>query len=92
MIEEATVNCYNPEEQITGFYTMMADGLAVPFQTTVLGVQVTVEKIDLSDASDEILAICSRDGQRQAFPILDLPLPIPPPEGAEWIQAYRHWA
>jgi hypothetical protein len=24
--------------------------------------------------------------------ILDLPLPQPPPGGAEWIGAYRHWA
>jgi len=23
---------------------------------------------------------------------LDLPLPSPPPAGAEWIAAYRHWA
>jgi hypothetical protein len=29
---------------------------------------------------------------RQAIPILDLPLPTPPPDGAEWIEAYRHWA
>jgi hypothetical protein len=25
------------------------------------------------------------------IPILDLPLPTPPPGGAEWIEAYRHW-
>jgi hypothetical protein len=28
----------------------------------------------------------------QAIGILDLPLPAPPPAGAEWIEAYRHWA
>lgn len=27
----------------------------------------------------------------QAIPILDLPLPVPRPDGAEWIDAYRHW-
>ena len=28
----------------------------------------------------------------QRIPILDLPLPTPPPEGAQWIEAYRRWA
>jgi hypothetical protein len=56
----------------------------------VLGVAVTVERVALT-ASGQIVAMCSRDGFRQAIPILELPLPTPPPEGAEWIDAYRHW-
>ncbi|MGH9391574.1 MAG: hypothetical protein ACRD1Z_18385, partial [Vicinamibacteria bacterium] len=66
------------------------DNLAVPFQTTMLGVEVTVEKVDFNDA-DEIVAICRRDRDRQSVPILDLPIPSPPPAGAEWIEAYRWW-
>jgi len=57
----------------------------------VLGVTVTVERIDLTEA-DELVAICCRGRKRQAVPILALPLPTPPPAGAEWIEAYRHWA
>jgi hypothetical protein len=33
----------------------------------------------------------ARSGQRQMIPILNLPLPSPPPVGWEWIEAYRHW-
>ena len=33
-----------------------------------------------------------RDGLRQAIPLLELPLPAHAPGGAEWIEAYRHWA
>jgi len=29
---------------------------------------------------------------RQEIPVLDLPLPDPPPAGWEWIAAYRQWA
>jgi hypothetical protein len=36
--------------------------------------------------------MCARGKHRQAIPILDLPLPDPPPDGAEWIAAYRRWA
>lgn len=90
LIEEATVDCYNESEQLTGLYTMIEDNLALPFETQVLGVEVTVERIDLTEA-DEIVAICKRGRTRQAIPILELPLPAPPPRGAEWIEAYRHW-
>jgi hypothetical protein len=90
MIEEATVDAYNDEEQITGLFTMLEEHLGLPFRTTVLGVAVTVTKIDLT-AGNEIVAICRRDAHRQAIPILDLPLPTPGPDGVEWIDAYRRW-
>jgi hypothetical protein len=90
MVEEATVDCYNEDEQVTGLLTLIEEHLAMPFSTEVLGVPVTVERVDLTDAG-QIVAICTRDRARQAIPILDLSLPTPPPEGAEWIDAYCHW-
>ena len=90
MIEQATVDCYNESEQVTGWFTMIDENLAVPFETTVLGVPVTVERVDL-DRSEQIVAICSRGRSRQSLPILDLRLPAPAPGGAEWIEAYRCW-
>ena len=90
LIEQATVDCYNEEEQVTGVFTMLEDNLALPFETSVLGVSVTVASVDLTD-TNQIVAICQRDGLRQAIPILDLALPAPVPEGAEWIEAYRRW-
>lgn len=70
---------------------MLEEHLVVPFRATVLGVEVTVTKIDLLSGSG-IAAICSRGKYRQAIGILDLPLPIPPPASTEWIDAYRRWA
>jgi hypothetical protein len=90
MIEEATVDAYNDEEQITGLFTMLDEHLALPFDTEMLGITVTVTKIDLTP-SNEIVAICRRDAHKQAIPILDLPLPDPAPDGIEWIAAYRRW-
>lgn len=90
MVEEATVDCYNEAEQVTGLLTVIEDELTVPFKTRVLGVEVTVERVDLT-GEDQIVAICSRKKLRQTLPLLDLALPTPPPEGAQWIEAYRHW-
>ena len=90
MIEQATVDAYNESEQITGWFTMIDENLAVPFETTVLGVLVTVGRVDLN-RSEQIVAVCTRGGSSHSLPILDLPLPTPPPDGAEWVEAYRRW-
>jgi uncharacterized protein (UPF0262 family) len=91
LIAEATADCYNESEEVTGIFTMLEENLAVPFTTTLLGVEVTVARVDLNDA-DEIVAVCRRGRDRLRVPIIDLPLPEPKPKGAEWIDACRRWA
>jgi hypothetical protein len=90
MIEDATVDCHDESEQMMGWFTMLDENLVVPFETRVLGVPVTVERVDLNH-SEQIVAVCARGRDRQALPILDLPLPTPPPDGADWIEAHRYW-
>src|SRR6267378_1198504 len=91
MIEEATVDAYGESEQTVGFFTLLEDRLELPFKTEVLGMEVTVERLDMTD-DEQIVAVCSRGKSRQRVSILDLTLPDPLPEGAEWIEAFRHWA
>ncbi len=91
LIEEAIVDAYNESEQRCGLFTMIEDHLALPFETEVLGVPVTVERIDLTEAN-EVVAICRRGRTRQRINVLNLPLPTRRPDGAEWIEAYRYWA
>ncbi len=90
LIEAAVVDCADESEAITGFYTMIGENLRMPFTTEVLGMEVTVEGVALTDAQD-IAALCRRGRFRQALPILNLPLPKPLPQGVEWIDAYRRW-
>ncbi len=71
LIQQATVDCYNESEQVTGLFTMVEEHLAFPFTTTMLGVPVTVARIDTT-ADDRIVAVCRRDGHRHA------PDPRPP--------------
>lgn len=91
MIEEAIVDAYTESEQAVGFHATLDQRLQCPFATAVLGTTVTVKKIDVT-AAGTIVAICYRGRERQAIPILELPLPHPPPAGWEWIEAYRRWA
>jgi hypothetical protein len=91
LVEEAIVDAYDDSEQCMGLLCMLQEHLKVPFSTEILGTPVRVERVDVNDA-DEIVAICGRGPHRQRIPLVDLPLPTPPPDGWEWIAAYRHWA
>ncbi|WP_246203750.1 hypothetical protein [Streptomyces tailanensis] len=75
----------------TSVFMMIEENLAMPFTTTVLGVEVSVVGVDLTD-DGRVVARCARGAVRQDIGILDLPLPEPAPEGAQWIEAYRYWA
>lgn len=90
MVEAATVDAYGESEQAIGWHCAIDEHLRTPFDTEMLGVTVRVEKIDLLD-DDSIVAVCRRGQYRQTVPILDLPMPSVPPEGAEWVEAYRRW-
>lgn len=91
LIEKATVDAHDVAEQTIGFFTLLEEHLAVPFKTEVLGMEVTVERLQVTD-DEGIVAVCARGRSRQRIPISDLPLPDPPPAGWEWIAAHRRWA
>lgn len=89
LVAAAVADRHDEKEQLGGLFSMIQGNLAVPFSTRLLGVEVTVDGVELGVGG--IAAVCHRDGMRQAIGILDLPLPEPAPEGAQWIEAYRHW-
>lgn len=91
LVEQAIVDAYGDDEQRAAFLAVIADELALPFDTQVLGVSVTVTRIEQADAGS-VVAVCHRDRVTQRIGVLDLPLPAPPPAGAQWIEAYGRWA
>jgi hypothetical protein len=57
---------HNESEQITGWFTMIDENLAVPFETTVLGVPVTVERLDLN-RSEQNVAVAAASRSRSSI-------------------------
>ena len=90
LIEEATVDCYNEYEQLTGFDCCITDNLEVPFETDLLGEKVTVESIGPNDAN-ELVATCKKGKHTLKVSLDELLLPNPPPKGSKWVQAYLLW-
>jgi Calcium binding len=65
MIAEAIVDAHDEDEQVSGFYDILEEELAVPFETTVLGFAVTVEGIGLSrQAGSRRLVSAASTGRR----------------------------
>src|SRR5262249_17100639 len=91
LIERAIVDAYGPAEQAVAFHATLEQELALPFNTVVLGMTVSVKKLDVTDRG-EVVAICCRGRERSSIPLVDLELPEPPPRGWESIDAYRRWA
>lgn len=89
MIDEATVDCYNESERITGLFTMNDDNLQVLFESLLLGAPAVVERVDMADEDATIVAVCSRGRHHQRIPILDLLLPDDLPNGWARIEACR---
>src|SRR5258708_23520741 len=86
LVEEAIVDAYGEDEQLTGFYTMIEENLALPFTTRALSVEATVAGIHPPDYG--IFPLSLRETHRQSIPILDLPLAAPAPPGSAGIAAY----
>jgi hypothetical protein len=59
MIDVATTDAYDLSEQVSGFFTMIDDHLAVPFETSVLGVDAVVQRVELT-RTGEIVAVYPR--------------------------------
>lgn len=90
LVEEAIVDCYTEDEQQGGFLVMLEEHLRCPVRALVVGEDVTVVGFDW-DPPGEIVARCRRDRRVHRVNVTALEWPGAPPQGAEWIEAYRAW-
>ena len=89
IIEDALADAHDEYEQVSGFYCVLEDSVSFPFETTLLGLPVTVTGLDATD--DDVLAVVRRGKHAQKIPLETLPLPAPLPAGGNYLLAYRRW-
>lgn len=87
LIEEATVDAYGPAEQTTGFLTMIEEHVGFPIRAKVIGEEVEVTSVDLSEDGEDLVAKCRRRGRSYSVLLTELKIPAEVP-GKEWIAAY----
>lgn len=88
IVEEATVDSYDYEEDVVGFCTLIQDNIKFPFTAKVVGEEVKVLDVDCN--GHEVKAKCRRNGKKYEVNTLDLEYG-PNLKGWEYIEAYRRW-
>ena len=91
MIEEATVDCYDEEEEFMGILYALADNLSFPFKAKALG--ETVEVIGIDDTNSSlgrgVIAKVRERGKEYTIGLAELE-PIDD-ENAIWFEMYHYW-
>ncbi len=91
LIEEATVDCYDDEEQLMGLCTMIEENVVCPFRAKVIDEEVEVIGFEGPDRGHGLFAVCDRKGKKHRVDLTSLKWLEPPPKGFEWIEAYLAW-
>jgi hypothetical protein len=93
LLEEATVDCYDEEEEFSGVFATLVDNLEFPLQAKALGNVVEVVGLDGNQSSLRrgILAIVRQGEQEFRVGLAELELIDPDPASAEWLAMYRYW-
>lgn len=89
LIDEATVDCFGPYEEVWGFQVALEDNLLFPFKAKVVDEDVEVVGVDVKN--DHLVAVCKRKDKKYVINILDLKYDPKQVDGGEWIAAYREW-
>ena len=90
LIAEITVDCHDEDEQLTGFENAFDQDANFPCPATVIGEQVEVLSVAITNGRRELIATCQRDGRRYQLALLDIDL-HGDPATTRLLAAYRRW-
>lgn len=91
LIEDLIVDCYNDEEQLTGFLTGAEEALVIGEIATIAGGEIRIVAVDYpADMRRGLTAVCERAGERFELSLADLRFPDTSELGRV-TDAYRRW-
>lgn len=91
LIQEATVDCYNENEEHQGFVNVLEENVACPFPAKVIGEAVEVTALKGPPRGMGILAVCRYKGKDYDIDLTSLEWTKQRPDGFEWVEAYLEW-
>lgn len=93
LLEEATVDCYDEEEEFAGILCTLAECLNFPLKATALGGPVEVVGLheNRSSLRRGIIARVRKADEEYPMALAELEFVELDPISAEWLAAYRYW-
>jgi hypothetical protein len=91
LIEEATTDAYDDEEQHSGLLTMIEEHLGCPFKAKVIGEEIEVTDIEWPESGLGLKFTCHYKDNTYSIDATSLEWIEPFPEGFEWVEAYFAW-
>jgi hypothetical protein len=92
LIEEATVDCHDEDEQHSGLLTVIEEEVVFPFEARVIGESVQITGMAWPDHGFGLQFTCEKKGDTYKIDAASIEWVEPLPEGFEWIEAYLAWA
>jgi hypothetical protein len=94
LLEQATVDCYDEEEEFSGVLCALEDNLTFPLQAEAMGEPIEVLGLDerRSSLRRGIVARVRKDGREYSMGLAGLTFMAPDPTSAEWLAMYHYWA
>lgn len=89
IIEEATVDCHDEYEQISGWFCVLEENIPAPCKCSIGKEIASLEKIDMNNSSSEIFGYIKLNKTKIRVPIEDILLEDP--NLMKYIEAYRYW-
>lgn len=87
LVEVITVDCYNLAEQVTAFYEVFGEEIALPATASVVGNTIDVVGFDFAEDDEELTATCRSGDVVQTLMLSDVV--FAPDSAAGWIHAPR---
>ena len=93
LIDEATIDCYDEEEQFWGMLAVLDSELNFPLAGTLIGEQLALIGTDGNASSSHrgIVARVLYKDQVYSVSLADLQITGADSRSAEWVAAYRYW-
>ncbi len=89
IIDEATVDCYDFEEELSGWEAYLEDVLEFPFEVLAIGKKVQVVKVE---AKLDRLKLATRgEGKQYWVDLTDVEIADISSRNAKLLAAYRRW-
>jgi hypothetical protein len=90
LIDEITVDAYDQDEALMGFENAFDEAACLPCPATVLGENVEILSVAISNGRQELIATCQHGGRRHHIALLDITINADQP-ASRLLAAYRHW-